>query len=184
MVRPLVPCALLCLCVLNTRCVGCRNPEFEFWLSPRVAACGLVCGDGGCFFHSCLGDKYLALLVSPPPCMHACVFVRLLVWFGCVFWVRGRGCSCAPLVSRACGGIGMAMYNLGMAGLLVAAVVWADADAQVRVRCYLGSVDYSSLGVLISGVGFLPRTAPTRYPKIRLSSCVLFFFFLSPCLAI
>lgn len=29
-------------------------------------------------------------------------------------------------------GIGMTTYNLGVAGLLVAAVVWADANAQVR----------------------------------------------------
>lgn len=36
-------------------------------------------------------------------------------------------------VVMLCRAIALATYNMGVAGLLVAAVFWADADAQVRL---------------------------------------------------
>ncbi|CAM9588556.1 unnamed protein product [Ectocarpus sp. 4 AP-2014] len=58
------------------------------------------------------------------------------------------------------GGIGMATYNLGVAGILVAAVVWADADAQVRRTT-------EGVAILLAGAGVLFPVLGTRVLRAK-----------------
>ncbi|CBJ28378.1 expressed unknown protein [Ectocarpus siliculosus] len=58
------------------------------------------------------------------------------------------------------GGIGMATYNLGVAGILVAAVVWAEANAQVRRTT-------EGVAILLAGVGVLFPVLGTRVLRAK-----------------
>ncbi|CAM9560412.1 unnamed protein product, partial [Ectocarpus fasciculatus] len=58
------------------------------------------------------------------------------------------------------GGIGMATYNLVVAGLLVAAVVWAEANAQVRRTT-------EGVAILLAGVGVLFPVLGTRVLRAK-----------------
>ncbi|CAN0284047.1 unnamed protein product, partial [Ectocarpus sp. 13 AM-2016] len=57
-------------------------------------------------------------------------------------------------------GIGMATYNLGVAGILVAAVVWAEANAQVRRTT-------EGVAILLAGVGVLFPVLGTRLLRAK-----------------
>ena len=95
----------------------------------------------------------LAVLLSAclPACLPACLLACLP--------------ACMYAVFR---GVGMVAYNLGVAGMLVAAVLWAGANAQVR---------YIPIASLFVSFSLFPSPAlslsppPSPSPWSSISSC-------------
>ncbi|CAM9343167.1 unnamed protein product [Pylaiella littoralis] len=89
------------------------------------------------------------------PCLQTLFWVwvvlkAVLVALSCFISFRARRVRKSISYS---GGVGMATYNLGVAGLLVAAVLWAEANAQVRTTVEASAIVLAGVGSLFSILG-------------------------------
>lgn len=103
----------------------------------RCAECVMVVGEGGqtvkrCFEYCCTVVWSLCshFVVCRMVWTYVLRLARVVVLFPVSSPARAH-VRAVPCVESLFRGIGMATYNLSVAGLLVAAVAWADADAQV-----------------------------------------------------